>query len=576
MSTSRSNQSPAARQFVAAVRLFEKRHGKKIKDLLALDEKSNKPVYEAIAKEFFTQPDIHHYLARKSDTIVFLQDKPSDSCLTPEEFDIYSLRSDLFLFREDADNSYFYLAGARVTERPAIDGIGDASDFFSRLQKRYNNQDLRITSNIDIYRIRNYLNTHAYTRQSHYREVKGYEKLKFILTPNWKDEHATVMVHLLEPQSGRVLASVFINSWHSEEYSDYISSRFNLTSEIIEYSVVDRSVYHPLVPEITERVLPFIDASHDLQVANGDANCALYGYNFLEATARMLSDPDLSAKIYALAELTDQMDDANAKADAQKALQNFFRENLKGYLPCYYHDRNIKPFSDLKKFHLAQRWNFSNELLSKAYPVPFASKELILEPQRLQTWEPTFASEGKISSLHYTGKHKVIQYVFDNVISIIEKERIRLLEKYPTVIDYNKHSVIVHKGKKRTVHPEEKAERVAILDKLLEQAYEELVVFENNPEANAAVLKKNLETMITTELNTKKLDKYPGWGMKLALVLLNALSILSLFILPAKKFITGDWFFSLEGKTQEAGEIALKKMDGLPSIGVETTEIKIS
>jgi uncharacterized membrane protein YdjX (TVP38/TMEM64 family) len=57
------------------------------------------------------------------------------------------------------------------------------------------------------------------------------------------------------------------------------------------------------------------------------------------------------------------------------------------------------------------------------------------------------------------------------------------------------------------------------------------------------------------------LDKHKTWGRKLAVILVNALLTLSLLPLPLKRLTTGSWFFSIKGKSYEAGEKAVKSLN---------------
>lgn len=536
-----SNHSEAALQFIAEVEAFEKKHNKKLSEFLPIP-KDPSPENEALVTEFFSNPIIHHYLTRDADTIQFVDNKPNPSCLTSPELEIYALRTDIFPFRLNADMDLFYLSGA------------DRSDFFyTSLQNKYNNNDLIILSIKNVYEIRNYLNMHTYlTKYSdpYYNPVSQY---KFILTPNWKDDHATAMFHILNPETGEVLASFFINSWDNKEYSDYIAYRFNTLREsiFVKWKDPEQETY---AEKIIVQQIPLIDASHHIQVTSDDGNCTLYGYNFLEGIAKMLSDTTTADHVFDLAIQVNK----NIEA-AKSELQIMFKETLKNYLPCYYQDGVRKSLSDFKEFHLEQRWNMASEILSQAYPVKAASVKFIAEPKRPKIFRTHFTDKEGLTSLQYLGKNETVRYMFNNVLSILEQEKIRLLQKYPPTQSDN--SVFIdRKHKSLRVRPWLKMQRLKVLETLIKKMHEELVNFEENPHPNVEQLQQNLASMIKTELDSKKLDKYQGWGKKLGLILLNAIFSIPVFTLAVKKYFTKTCFFSLAGKTQEASEMALENV----------------
>lgn len=568
-----SNQSQAAQRFIAEVRAFEEKYKTKINEFLPISNKTAirymangmlptahansveqqqlKNAHallrmEELRKEFFSNPIIHSYLARRADTIRFLRNKPDAGYLTPLELEIYELSSDLFLFREDATNDYFYYSGAQGN------GFLFGTKFFETLKKSYNNSTLCVTSSMNVDAIRLHLNKISFFVKN---PTPDQEKCPlFLLTPNWNDNHATIMVHIFDPESGQVLSSIFINSWLSKQYSDFITKQFN--SEQYPHfldSSEENEAKKTTAQIISQRCIPFIDASHDIQAAQDDGNCSLYGYNFLDAIAKMLNDKEIAEKIVKLAKLVSEKN-----VEAEYALQRIFTEDLKNYLPCYYVDGQKKSFADLKEFHLAQRWNLGSDLLSQRYPARMTSEEIVTEPKRSPLFKPQISEKGDVTSVQYVGRNKFSKYVFDNVIAILENEKARLLQKYPT--RHGGFLIEVKHNKKREIAIVENIKRVLILDALIEKMHVELIRFEENPHVQVTNLQNNLASMIKTELDSKKLDKYQSWGEKLCLIALNALFSIPLLTIPAKKYFTKTWFFSLEGKTQEATEKALENM----------------
>lgn len=509
-----ANHSPASQQFTAAIHEFEKTNNIKIAEFLS----SRLPEHEALIEEFFSIPVIYNYLSRTAESVRFLNNKPANSCLTPSEIEIYQLRPDLFPFRGRTDDQ-FYLTGA--------DKYGGTVDkFYLSLQNQYNQEHVSITSAQDIYEIKEYLKDELVNMSKPLH--------RFVITPNWKDTHATCLVHIINPETRRIMASIFINSWQSQEYTNFISYRFNLDTNRDSNTAGHAKI-------------PFIDASHHIQVSPEDSNCTIYGYKFIEAVAKMLNEPLHAQRIFALAENVEK-----GNLQASNDLREIFNEELKNYLPCYYTNKHHNAPADIKEFHLQQRWNIGSEVFACCYaPKPTAEK-ISSEPKRVNVFKPIFSNQVNNSSLEYVGKDHVIKYVFDHVLPVIENEKIRLIKKYPPVD--NKFFA----GKKDI-------KRIGVLNNLSNQICEELANFEDHPEANPEALKKNIEDIINRELNAKAMDKYSGWGKKLALTLCNILLSLPIISLPLKKLITGSWFFSLEGKTIESSKTALQELQDLPT-----------
>lgn len=113
---------------------------------------------------------------------------------------------------------------------------------------------------------------------------------------------------------------------------------------------------------------PFMEASHDLQIAKDDYNCVLYSLNFIEAMVKFLKQPDVADKIYSLAMCINQKNNQSEKAEIE--LVKLFKENLKTYLPNYYDKENSKKtLKTIQDHHLKQRWTLGCESLSLFYPI---------------------------------------------------------------------------------------------------------------------------------------------------------------------------------------------------------------
>lgn len=111
-----------------------------------------------------------------------------------------------------------------------------------------------------------------------------------------------------------------------------------------------------------------IDASHHLQTADDDGNCALYTLNFVNAIITLLNDPNRADNIYQLA-LNANRNNKRAK----KELVNIFQHDLKALVPFYYDQSSGRPKSpeELKQIHLEQRWNLGGKSIDILYPQKF-------------------------------------------------------------------------------------------------------------------------------------------------------------------------------------------------------------
>jgi hypothetical protein len=248
---------------------------------------------------------------------------------------------------------------------------------------------------------------------------KEYNGIHFIISPNAKDDHATTVISVIQKGTFRHLASIFINSWESEEYFKYTSLRFNLRSNSSE--LLSGEKCEPIFAQFKERIgdkiahideekregyllnpsnedmfsdtgetasvyrvfdeekidiihiikdkaytirgsrhVSLVDASHNLQIKEGDKNCSLYSFNFIQGIADMLEDELIADKVYQLAEQIDSGTESEKEA-ARLALITIFREDLKHYIPAYYDANGHQKLSDqIKEHHLYQRWDLGS------------------------------------------------------------------------------------------------------------------------------------------------------------------------------------------------------------------------
>jgi hypothetical protein len=191
------------------------------------------------------------------------------------------------------------------------------------------------------------------------------------ITPNGKDDHAYTFVHILDESRTHVMASVFINSFSSDSYFKYIEERFCKPRNNQLLSTVTDSQFKHLKLQTTncdfgkivrvQRKVPLIDASHNIQTAQDDKNCAIYSNNFCLAVGDMMADVPIAARVFRLAEtIEDQVVHASNPDVAINELKTIFQNELKAFLPQYYNkDGTAHTEAELKAFHMGQRWDLS-------------------------------------------------------------------------------------------------------------------------------------------------------------------------------------------------------------------------
>lgn len=399
--------APQRAEFIQAVQDFKKTHAVKLKALFAPDT-DDQEIFK-LREQFWNNLTIRSYLARSSKTISFTQyhpvfeaDRQSKQTNDYYEYRMYRLNPEMLPFRANVMDDKFYQEGVHPD---------------TRLYSLYSvkQENVLVTPQADIYEIRSKLSVIP---------LFGTGMERFVLSKNGKDDHATAVISILEEGSNRILSSIFINSWKEEEYTRYTKYRFELNGKngMINFPDSDKAlnVYNKLVsefagkkynldwdkkigwvidgttlsnedPEYLEMMtafkegriravhelkqyrpslfwcrifdnqqIPFLDASHDLQTAEGDGNCALYSFNILQAAGDLLADAEVAKRVYDLAlQVKDGTDED--KLIAQSSLISIFTEEIKAHLPFYYNaDGTQKDEAALKEFHIRQRWDFGS------------------------------------------------------------------------------------------------------------------------------------------------------------------------------------------------------------------------
>ena len=265
--------------------------------------------------------------------------------------------------------------------------------------------------------------------------------VRFVLSSNYDEKHATTLFSILEKGTDRLLISIHIDSSIDSQISYYRTieaflkqrhvwswfsgpqalERYNqikkeLSGSLVKIDAANKIAYilgeyyecacllqispncnriadakrngkvnliHNFYENRNEmqygvydcRPVEFINASNVLQTAKDDNNCALYTFNTMQAIVKMLQDKDNSEVIYKEA-LRIGHGTNEEYLQARIELAKIFQENLKPYLSCYYNsDGAPKSESELKEFHLKQRWELgSRAALDEKY---LASKHFL-------------------------------------------------------------------------------------------------------------------------------------------------------------------------------------------------------
>jgi len=359
---------------------------------------------------FFTNPTIQGYLSRSSKVVVFDEYRPllTKNIDNPEESDYYECQ--IYELAEQERNCEFLLYRKDVlTDRFYKEGTGDQT-IFSNIEMNKLNYYRIIETGKDIYVVKDTIRRIEYAK--YINEIKNeYSGVQFILTPVAKDTHATTLISIIQKETFKHLASIFINSSKSQEYFLYISDRFNLHSNtsmsllkneesaifynyltskfntktaFADFENKEGYIFDSKTPEAEKvydafyddrsikilhdctskryilrgnRDVPLIDASHDLQLNEEDKNCSLYSFNFLQGIVKIIEDKDLSDTIYDLAEKIDAGVD---QENATKEITAIFTENLKAHLPYYDSEGKPKSYAEIKQHHLHQRWDIGS------------------------------------------------------------------------------------------------------------------------------------------------------------------------------------------------------------------------
>jgi hypothetical protein len=200
-------------EFVQAIRDFKKTYHGKLKDILRGYANP-----EAI-KAFWANPIIHAYLARPSVTFTdkhpLLQDsktKAEHDTTDHYELKVYQYLPNAVVYRDnDITTPKFYTSGTRYH-----------LDVFKKLFKTFcqDSDDIEVAGPYDIY-------VCAQQTYSSFLTFEGEKTApRFLIQANWKDEHASTCITVLDPITHHALITFFINSSHSEAVYEHLKERF--------------------------------------------------------------------------------------------------------------------------------------------------------------------------------------------------------------------------------------------------------------------------------------------------------------------------------------------------------------
>jgi hypothetical protein len=408
--TSGYTNLPIKSEFNRAVRAFKSQHGIKLKDLFKL----NDPSSLRLRQTFWADRMISSYIGRPSSTIsfsvyhpIFDIDKTGKEHNDYYEWKIYQLTRlgskqevSVFPFRHRVMEDSFYKIG-----------INEKDQIFTLIPNR--SKSIQVTPEGDLYEIREMLaNIQIFDTET-----------RFVISPHTKDDHATTIVSILEHDSDRILASIFINSHDTKSHHQSYQQRFvpREPQPVCIYGLNTQEVYDRLKEELAgetmkidleKRVAYLLDESYD-NLSSSPKVAAIkevYGKGLID----LIHNVDPSGKMsrwidrgtgpnmhYQLIDrrsfpfidashhLQTARDDGNCgiytynllgailkllenpeKAEkvyqlalhgSQDALIAIFREDLKSYLPQYYNaDGSKKTEEELKLYHLQMHWDLGS------------------------------------------------------------------------------------------------------------------------------------------------------------------------------------------------------------------------
>lgn len=245
------------------------------------------------------------------------------------------------------------------------------SEMFDDYAISLDTPNCQVISPRDIYQIRIALLRY----ELNHTEIDGKNiKSPILFTPHYKDGHAFCMMHIIDINNRRVLASIFMNTSQDSNYCDMLTTRFNMLNffyvpmSLEDYKAREEelkkkysnSILHISPSLLCNWIVPTVDASFELQIEKDDMNCSLYTYDIINAYVKLFTERDFL--LNELVELARNID----KDGIKEQLLSILTSSVKQYLNQYYDSTGTrKSMREIKQYHMKLRWDLSSNWLKK-------------------------------------------------------------------------------------------------------------------------------------------------------------------------------------------------------------------
>ncbi|MBN9543551.1 MAG: hypothetical protein J0G32_07180 [Alphaproteobacteria bacterium] len=427
MSKNRTNITK--QQFISAIKEFKRSKNLSLKSILT--------DYD-LTRELLSVPEIGLYLSRSDDAVEFLEYRPELIKFTENmnkdmknhtdyhELTIYKSEQAwmYFPYRDEIETDDYYKKGTMNNSLNTV---------FNIISEEANNYGIEISNPkyiVDISRKLHSFNIPFESARKKHNVLKD-GNIKFVISPNWENGHAVTLISILDSDSKKILLTILINTniqtlsynqsicdklnkrgvntypiYANKENLSALEQKFHLTNIANAEPQIISNENNTEILKITDKFeicptefkekqlfaqyklgagsidlfvnndIKILDASHalqDMSEASEDQNCAIYGINFIKAIVEILKTPEQAILIKKLAsEIHD-----NNNSDAITEIQNIFQNDLKQYLPMYYDaDGKARPYEEIRKHHLKQRWNIGSESFAVEFRDSISPKDV--------------------------------------------------------------------------------------------------------------------------------------------------------------------------------------------------------
>ena len=175
-------------------------------------------------------------------------------------------------------------------------------------------------------------------------EQNQQHKVNFVISANFKDNHATVIFTILDDNQKPILSSL-MNSWinNDDSYHSYSQHRFDMTT------TRSFDAHYPKIP--------FLETSYNLQTSSEDKNCVLYSLNNIEAMINLFEDQEMLDVLVMLAQF-----------ELYDAFQTVFLEGIERNSPQYFNcDAECigKTPEELAHYHVREKWDIGSRFIQQ-------------------------------------------------------------------------------------------------------------------------------------------------------------------------------------------------------------------